>query len=112
MSVLLVLLTSPAFAVEIAEVKALAEQGYAVAQYNLGIAYDTGNGVAKDHAEAAKWYYKAALQGHARAQNNLAACFGRGEGVPQNYALAHEWYSRAAAQGDALAKSNLASIGR
>ncbi len=38
----------------------LAEQGHAQAQYNLGITYLIGNGVAQDNAEAVRWYRKAA----------------------------------------------------
>ncbi len=33
----------------------LAEQGDAVAQYNLGLMYDNGLGVQQDLAEAVKW---------------------------------------------------------
>ena len=33
-----------------------AEQGYAEAQFNLGVMYETGEGVAQDYAEALKWY--------------------------------------------------------
>jgi hypothetical protein len=42
-----------------------AEQGDAKAQYSLGAAYALGEGVAKDSAEAVKWYRKAADQGYA-----------------------------------------------
>ena len=42
--------------------KLAAEQGNATAQYNLGVAYDNGRGVAKSHQEAAKWYRLAADQ--------------------------------------------------
>ena len=48
-----------------------AEQGYADAQYNLGILYANGQGVTQDYAEAARWYRKAADQGDAIAQINL-----------------------------------------
>ena len=48
-----------------------AEQGYAKAQYNLGVMYFKGEGVADD-AEAVKWYRKSAEQGFAFAQRNLA----------------------------------------
>ena len=34
----------------------LAEQGYAYAQYNLGVMYENGRGVRQDYAEAVKWY--------------------------------------------------------
>jgi TPR repeat protein len=48
-----------------------ADQGNARAQFNLGVLYANGQGVAQDYAEAARWYRKAADQGHADAQNNL-----------------------------------------
>ncbi|MFW9297617.1 tetratricopeptide repeat protein, partial [Glaesserella parasuis] len=43
--------------------KELAEQGDAVAQFNLGVMYDKGRGVNQDYHQAAKWYQKAAEQG-------------------------------------------------
>ena len=48
-----------------------AEQGDAAAQHNLGVMYDSGQGVTQDYAEALKWYRKAADQGDADAQQNL-----------------------------------------
>ncbi|MFP5394456.1 MAG: tetratricopeptide repeat protein, partial [Gammaproteobacteria bacterium] len=49
-----------------------AEQGYAPAQFNLGLRFDKGDGVAQDSAAAIAWYERAATQGHASAQYNLA----------------------------------------
>ncbi|WP_042906619.1 tetratricopeptide repeat protein, partial [Glaesserella parasuis] len=43
--------------------KELAEQGDAVAQFNLGVMYDKGQGVRQDYHQAAKWFQKAAEQG-------------------------------------------------
>ncbi len=40
-----------------------AEQGDAVAQYNLGVKYAQGEGVSEDYAEAIKWWRLAAEQG-------------------------------------------------
>jgi TPR repeat protein len=40
----------------------------AKAQFNLGVMYDKGEGAPRDHAEAMKWYRKAADQGNAEAQ--------------------------------------------
>ena len=40
-------------------------------QYNLGLAYETGEGVEKGMVEAVRWYHKAADQGNAWAQNRL-----------------------------------------
>lgn len=48
-----------------------ADQGDALAQYNLGICYDNGYGVEKDLSEAVIWLRKAADQGNAQAQNAL-----------------------------------------
>ena len=45
-----------------------AEQGFATAQYNLGVMYDKGEGVLKDEAEAVRWFQLAAEQGNATAQ--------------------------------------------
>lgn len=49
-----------------------AEQGYAPAQYNLGVVYEHGMGVAVNAAEAARWYQAAAGMGLAQAQAALA----------------------------------------
>jgi TPR repeat protein len=43
-----------------------ADQGYAEAQYNLGVSYTFGKGVLKDDKQAVYWYQKAADQGVAR----------------------------------------------
>ncbi len=48
---------------DIAELFVAAERGDIDAQYNLGLMYENGNGVAKDEAKAIKWYRKAAEQG-------------------------------------------------
>ncbi len=48
-----------------------ADQGYALAQYNLGVMYANGRGVVKDDAEAVKWYRKAAEQGNEDAEKAL-----------------------------------------
>jgi TPR repeat protein len=48
-----------------------AEQGHAAAQYNLGVFYYNGQGVAKDQTTAVQWITNAAEQGHADAQAAL-----------------------------------------
>lgn len=40
-----------------------AEQGLARAQYNLGVMYANGTGVAQSYEKAVEWYQKAAEQG-------------------------------------------------
>ena len=84
-----------------------AEQGYASAQYNLGVLYENGDGVPKDAAEAALWYRKAAEQGYASAQYNLGVLYENGDGVPKDAAEAALWYRKAAEQGLAIAQNNL-----
>ena len=48
-----------------------ADQGHAVAQYNLGTVFYNGIDVARDYEEAARWFSKAAAQGDADAQARL-----------------------------------------
>jgi TPR repeat protein len=51
--------------------KPIAEQGDADAQYNLGVMYANGTGVAEDYVQAVYWYRKAVDQGHVNAQNSM-----------------------------------------
>ena len=74
--------------VEIPALRAKAEKGDASAQNNLGVAYQNGQGLVKDDAEAVKWYRKAAEQGLALAQYNLGFVYYNGQGVPKDYAEA------------------------
>ena len=76
-----------------------AESGDAKAQFVLGVMYQNGHGVAKDSAEAVKWYRLAADQGLADAQFVLGVMYHTGQGVPQDYAEAMKWYRLAADQG-------------
>jgi TPR repeat protein len=89
------------------EMKALADQGDADAQYNLGIMYDNGEGVPENDAEAVKWYRKAAEQGVASAQNYLGFNYRTGEGVPKNNIRAYVWWSMAKTQGHAKAATDI-----
>ena len=47
------------------------EQNFVAAQYNLGICYERGDGVAEDWVEAYKWRLLAARQGHEGAKNYM-----------------------------------------
>jgi uncharacterized protein len=84
--------------------KAAAEKGVAAAQYNLGVMYENGDGVAKNQAEAAKWYEKAAGQGFGMAQYNLAVMYSEGRGVARSDDTAAKWCQKAAEQGIARAE--------
>jgi TPR repeat protein len=48
-----------------------AEDGYAIAQYNLGLLYQYGWGVRKNRKKAEKWFQKSADQGLPEAQEKL-----------------------------------------
>ena len=50
--------------------RALAEQGMAIAQYNLGLMYANGDGVPQDYVLAYMWWNLAAAQGLENAQKN------------------------------------------
>lgn len=91
-------------------IKPLAEQGYAKAQFNLGVMYHNGEGVPQDYTEAMKWYQKAAVQDLADAQYNLGVMYNNGEGAPQDYTEAMKWFRKAAEQGYAKAQYNLGSM--
>ena len=57
---------------EVKSLKVLAEKGDARAQHYLGMIYSVGIGnIARDLAESAKWFRKAALQGNADAALRL-----------------------------------------
>ena len=94
-------------AMPIEEVRALAEQGDAEAQYKLGVRYDRGQGVAQDYQEALHWYRLAAAQGYSAAQYNLCSMSDTGQGLPQDYQEALRWCRLAADQGQGRAMYNL-----
>ena len=76
-----------------------AEQGLAMAQYNLGFMYAAGRGVEPDVTEAAKWYWLAAEQGMPVAQFNLATLFLSPRSMPQDLINAYMWLEVATALG-------------
>ena len=98
------------YATVVRELRPLAKQGDANAQYKLGFMYDKGLGVPLDYARAGEWYLKAPEQGDADAQYNLGVMYDHGRGVPQDDAEAVGWYRKAAEQGYAKAQFNLGNM--
>jgi len=84
-----------------------AEQNIALAQFDLGICYDNGQGVAKDEVEAVKWFRKAAEQNFAPAQFSLGNRYYNGKGVAKDFVAAVLWLGKAAEQGYGMAQVNL-----
>src|SRR5713101_3261142 len=92
----------------LAEIRAGADKGDPKAQYELGRAFFSGTlGVAKDEAEAVKWFRKAAEQNVADAQFSLGVCYANGRGVAEDDAEAVKWFRKAAEQNYARAQYNL-----
>jgi uncharacterized protein len=100
----------------------LAEQGNAIAQFNLGLMYVNGEGVRQNYSKAFGWFRSAADQGLLDAQNNLGLMYLSGlsplnmfvsdprsaDAVKKiHLASAVEWFRKAADQGHALAQYNL-----
>ncbi len=69
-----------------------------------------GRAVAKDEAEAARWFERAAAKGLAPAQYRLATLYERGSGVAPDAAKAGRFYEQAAVQGNIRAMHNLAVL--
>lgn len=83
-----------------------ADQGFAPAQFSMGVMYDIGQGVAQDYRQALLWYAKAAEQGNAKAQNNLGFMYSQGKGTAQDYVTAHMWFNISGARGYAEGRKN------
>ena len=101
----------------------LANRGMAEAQINLGMMFESGQGVLQNFDEAIKWYQLAASQGLIKAQEKLnllvskaaaaqvnfglGVAFENGQGVPQDIMEAIRWYQLAADQGLIKAQEKL-----
>ena len=78
--------------------KSWADKGNAEARTLLGAMYWSGEGVPRNHKEAARLYLLAANQGYARAQNDIAFMIAFGEGTPPREDVeAYKWLSLAVA---------------
>ena len=102
-----------------------AENGVAIAQYNLGVLYFSGRGVEQDYQQAYRWTRMAAEQGFVNAQANLGTLYYNNLGVsdgwstfwPISYFLrpsrlkeAARWYRAAADQDHGQAQYFLATL--
>lgn len=86
--------------------RVLAQEGDPHAQYNLGVQYYRGEGVARDDTVAAHWFHKAAENGITPAQHILGAMYFKGEGVAQDYVQSYALFNVAAQAGDEVARQN------
>lgn len=73
----------------------LAQDGDAQAQFNLGLLYHSGMGVARDEAEAVRLYTASAEKGFPMAQEYLAVGYQEGWfGLPKDAKQADFWQQR------------------
>ncbi|MBZ5614798.1 MAG: GAF domain-containing protein [Acidobacteriia bacterium] len=94
----------------LADLRKLAAQGDADAQWQMGVRFHNGEGVPHDDAQAIQWFRRAAEQGHVTAQATLGAYYWAGRGVPQDLSQAYFWSALALAQGDENSKSRLEGL--
>lgn len=89
----------PAIALEEEDIAALKERALAgddEAQFELGQAYQKGDGVEQSDSEAAHWVRKAAMQENTEAMVNLAIAYRGGFGVEHDNVAAYMWLDVAA----------------
>jgi len=85
-------------------------QGYAEAQYNLGIQHYLGLGTNQNPAQARIYLQKAASQGYQQAQSLLGILLHKGEGGEKNQEEAILWLQKASKAGSSTASLVLAMI--
>jgi TPR repeat protein len=89
----------------VASYRVAADRGNALAQFNLAVIYELGQGVEADCVEATKWFLKAAEQGDAGGQLEMGKRCHRGSFAPlaqdarESRIEAYKWFTLSAAQG-------------
>ena len=77
----------------------------------VGECYAEGKSVARDYAQAAEWYRKAADKGDIGGELHLAGLYrDGGKGFPRDMVRAAEWYRKAAEQGDVSAQGTMGTL--
>lgn len=77
-----------------------ANAGFPPAEHDLGIYYLTGDQVAEDASEAARWFRKAADHQHVDAMRFLAMLYSEGSALPKDPVVAASWAQKAVDQGN------------
>jgi localization factor PodJL len=90
--------------------RAAALAGDMAAEFEIGVRFAEGRGVAPNAQEAAHWLELAAKQGLAPAQFRLGGYYEKGIGVKKDLAVARDLYIAAAAKGSGKAMHNLAVL--
>lgn len=92
-----------------------AEQGFAAAQFNMGVINETGCFGGKvvdveEEKQAFDWYRRAANQGCVEAMTSVGWCLYKGIGVKTNLSDALSWLKESATQGNLRGQLFLAEI--
>ncbi len=94
------------------QVRKLADQGNAEAQYKMGRFFEEGlTGPTEDYKMAVKWYLKAAENGHAQAQYKMGIMYTLGKGVYKDPIEAAKWFGKAAQRGYEPVKQQIQDTG-
>ena len=89
----------------------LAEQGYPLAECQVGYFYAQGLGVKRDLDRALLWTRRAAEHGDRDGQFNLGCFYEEGTVLARDMEQAALWYQRAARQGHAEAAERCRALG-
>lgn len=92
---------------QFSDLKAKAEKGDMVAQYDLAKCYADGLGTPKDEKAALEWYLKSAAREHTPAYISLGSIYSHGFGVKQDWAESIRWFRKGALAGNRIAQHNL-----
>ena len=89
----------------------LAEQGYPLAEWQVGYFYAHGLGVERDLDRALLWTRRAAEHGDRDGQFNLGCFYEEGTALARDMEQAALWYQMAARQGHTEAAERLRALG-
>ena len=95
---------------EIQRLTTRAQAGDAQAQFELGQAYSSGEGVERNDVTAMSWFRKAADQHHAEAWKRTGDLFIRGDGIDYDMDKAVTAYRTASSLGSSEANIELAEL--
>jgi TPR repeat protein len=98
------------FATALETWRPLAEQGHAAAQYQLGVLYQEGHGVAQDDGQALRWFRASADAGTGEAMIRLGEMYFHGRGVEPDVVEAYVWVARAEKRDTATAAQILRGL--
>jgi localization factor PodJL len=93
-----------------ASLQAAISAGNPAAEYEVGMRYAEGRGVAQNLPEAARWFELSARAGFVPAQFRLAGMYEKGDGAKKDTQAARRLYLTAAGKGHAKSMHNLAVL--